>query len=268
MEGELSNPVEHNRQAWDQRVREARVFTRPICDEELADVRKAIDGWALSEGIVNKRILCLGCGGGRQGPAYSRHGGLVTVVDVSEAQLEIDRQLARKHLLDLRTVRGSMDDLSMFGVAVFDIVIQPVSTCYVPEVGKVYREVARVMAPGGLYISQHKQPVSLQADIRRSSHGYEILEPYYRSGPLPQVSGSVHREYGTLEYLHRWEQLIGQMCRAGFVVEDLSEPNHGDLAARPGSFGDRSRYIPPYVRIKARRTMTHPAPSATNILRA
>ena len=266
MEGS-ANPIEHNRQAWDQRAREGRVFTRPISDEELADARKAIDGWALAEGIVSKRILCLACGGGRQGPAYSKHGGIVTVVDISDAQLEIDRQLARKHLLDLRTVRGSMDDLSMFGDGAFDIVIQPVSTCYVPDIGKVYREVARVTAAGGLYISQHKQPVSLQADTARSTRGYEIVEPYYRTEPLPQVQGSIHREHGTLEYLHRWEQLIGNLCRAGFVIEDAAEPNHSDPASRPGTFGDRSRYIPPYIRLKARRVAGENKNASPSILR-
>jgi hypothetical protein len=102
--------------------------------------------------------------------------------------------------------------------------------------------------------------VSLQADVRRSPRGYEIIEPYYRTGPLPQVSGSIHREHGTLEYLHRWEQIIGELCRAGFVIEDLAEPMHADPVAQPGTFGERSRFIPPYVRIKARR-VERPIPS-------
>jgi SAM-dependent methyltransferase len=142
----------------------------------------------------------------------------------------------------------------MFAGGEFDIVIQPVSTCYLPEIGPVYREVARVTRSGGLYISQHKSPVSLQADIQPSPRGYELIEPYYRSGPLPPVVGSPHREEGTLEYLHRWEQIIGLMCRADFVIEDLVEPLHAKADAAPGTFGQRSRYIAPYVRIKSRRS--------------
>ena len=142
----------------------------------------------------------------------------------------------------------------MLPAATFDIVIQPVSTCYVPDIGKVYAEVARVMPAGGLYISQHKQPVSLQASTEPAQRGYELTEPYYRVGPLPDVSGSRHRESGTLEFLHRWEQLLGGLCRAGFVIEDLIEPPHADAAAEPGSFGHRSKYVAPYVRIKSRRT--------------
>ena len=105
-----------------------------------------------------------------------------------------------------------MDDLSMFAPASFDVVVQPVSTCYVPDIVGVYRQVARIIVPGGLYISQHKQPASMQASIEPTRRGYEITEPYYRTGPLPMVSGSLHREEGTLEFLHRWETLIGGLC--------------------------------------------------------
>jgi hypothetical protein len=94
----------------------------------------------------------------------------------------------------------------------------------------------------------------LQADISPTARGYELVEPYYRRGPLPPVSGSLHREEGALEYLHRWEQLIGGLCRAGFVVEDLVEPLHADSTAERGSFAHRSCYAAPYVRILARRT--------------
>lgn len=57
----------------------------------------------------------------------------------------------------------------------------------------------------------------------------------------------------------RWEELLGAMCRSGFVIEDLIEPFHAEPQAAPGSFPHRSRYVPPYVRIKARRTGPLPA---------
>ena len=74
-----------------------------------------------------------------------------------------------------------------------------------------------------------------------------------RYAPQPPVVGSPHREAGTLEFLHRLEELLGGMCRAGFAIEDVVEPVHADESAEIGSFGHRSRYVAPYVRIKARR---------------
>ena len=102
--------------------------------------------------------------------------------------------------------------------------------------------------------SQHKSPVSLQAETTPTGEGYRITEPYYRNGPLPPAERSRFREHGTQEFVHRWEQLVGGICRAGFVIEDLVEPQHADTQAAVGTFGHRGRYIAPYVRIKARRT--------------
>ena len=115
-----------------------------------------------------------------------------------------------------------MEDLAAIVSAEFDIVYQPVSTCYVRDIGRVYREVARVTRPGGIYISQHKQPASLQGVQQPGpAGGYELREAYYRTEPLPPVAGSKLREEGTAEFLHRWEELVGGLCRTGFIIEDL-----------------------------------------------
>jgi hypothetical protein len=95
--------------------------------------------------------------------------------------------------------------------------------------------------------------VSLQAEITLEGEGYRLIEPYYRTGPLPPTAPGRLRERGTLEYLHRWEDLLGGMCRAGFVIEDLVEPLHAKRDAERGTFAHRACYVAPYVRIKARR---------------
>ncbi|MCA9166540.1 MAG: class I SAM-dependent methyltransferase [Planctomycetales bacterium] len=248
-----------NRRAWNELARRGQRFTRAATDADFRDPLKLLDsqGW-LGPTLNGKRVLCLAAGGGRHGPLYAATGAQVTVVDVSSAQLELDREVAQERRLHLQTVETSMDDLSMFANEQFDLVVHPVSTCYLPDLRPVYAEVARVTVRGGLYVSQHKQPVSLQAEVAPQQHGgYSLTQPYYQSGPLPGVQGSLHREEGTLEFLHRWEQLIGWMCRAGFVVEDLTEPVHAKTDATPGSFGHRSCFVAPYVRIKARRLATN-----------
>lgn len=244
---------EHNRRAWDNLARQKQRFTLAAPDDDLSQPFSRIDGADWFGDVRGKRLLCLGSGGGRQSALYAVAGAEVTVVDLSPLMLAQDRAVAGERKLNIRCVETSIDDLSMFKVNEFDIVSQPVSTCYVPDVIAVYRQVARVLNSGGLYISQHKQPTSLQADVSPSARGYQLVEPYYRSGPLPPVSGSPHREEGTLEFLHRWEELLGGLCRSGFVIEDLTEPNHAHAHANPGEFSHRSQYVAPYVRIKARR---------------
>lgn len=246
---------EHNRRAWDALVRNKQRFTTPAPDDDLRDPLGTSDplGW-LGGSVAGKRLLCLASGGGRQSAIYAAAGALVTVVDLSPEMLAIDRQVAAERGLNVTTIEASMDDLSALAAVSFDIVLQPVSTCYLPDVAAVYREVARVMVPGGLYLSQHKQPTSLQASATPTPGGYEVTELYFRQGPLPAVVGSQHREEGTLEFLHRWEELLGGLCRAGFVIEDVVEPFLAKLDAPIGTFAHRCLYVPPYVRIKARRS--------------
>jgi ubiquinone/menaquinone biosynthesis C-methylase UbiE len=253
---------EHNRRAWNALVLKKQRFTTPAPDDDLRDPLGTVDrlGW-LGGSVRGKRLLCLAAGGGRQSALYAAAGAEVTVVDLSPEMLALDRQVAAERGLNIRVVEASMDDLAGLANASFDVVIHPVSTCYVPDILAVYREVARVTAPGGIYVSQHKQPTSLQASIEPSPRGYELTEPYYRSGPLPPVVGSQIREEGTLEFLHRWEEIVGGMCRAGFAIEDLVEPMHAKPNASPGTFAHRSRYIAAYMRIKARRLGT---PSLAN----
>jgi len=251
------NTHEANRRAWDALVRRKNRLTHPASDAEFCNPMKAIDGcgW-LPPSIRGLRVLCLAAGGGKHGPLYAAAGAEVTVVDLSGEMLALDRQVAAERRLTLRTIQASMDDMPMLAQGEFDIVVQPVSSCYVPDVVKVYREVARVLCPGGIYIVQHKQPTSLQTNVAPTGGGYLIIEPYYRTGPLPPLYGTRLREEGTCEFLHRWEELLGGLCRSGFVIEDVQEPLHADPDAAPGTWGHRSRYVPPYVRIKARRIQT------------
>ena len=244
---------EHNRLAWDSMARQGQPLTTPARDEALRRPMDALDrrGW-LEGDVAGKRVLCLAGGGGKLAVLFAAAGAVVTVVDLSPEMLAHDREMASRLALEIQTVEASMDDLSMLHDASFDLVEQPVSTCYVPSLAPVHREVARVLVPGGLYISQHKQPASLQADTIPSGRGYELIEPYYRSGPLPPAGGG-HREPGTLEFLHRWEDLLGGLCRSGFVIEDVVEPSHADDDAEQGTFAHRCRYAAPYIRIKARR---------------
>jgi SAM-dependent methyltransferase len=251
----LPHVYQHNRRAWDERMRHHRRHTRSVAAQDLKQPLRALDpeGW-LEGGLTGHRVLCLASGGGLQSVLCAAAGARVTVLDISREMLAQDERVAAEHGLKVFTREGSMDDLSGFAPGSFDLVLQPVSSCYVPDVVAIYRQVARVLVPNGLYVSQHKQPVNLQSRTGSDGHGYVVREPYYRNGPLPAVEpDSLHRESETMEFLHRWEEMLGGLCRSGFVIEDVAEPRHDRPLAKAGSFEHRSGFIPPYVKIKARR---------------
>lgn len=257
----------HNKAAWDRLAATGDRLTRPAREADFLDPLGSIDGpgW-FGKSIAGKRVLCLAAGGGRQGPIYASAGATVTVVDISPAMLEQDRAVSRQRGLKLTTIEASMDDLSMLADASFDIVVQPVSTCYVPDIGKVFAEVARVLADGGLYVSQHKQPASLQCSIQSRGETYAIHHRYYGKSPLPpEPVPNLVRESGTIEYIHRWEEILGGICRSGMSIEDVIEP----LLARPDavedSFAHRCQFVPPYIRIRAVRK---PRPSQFSVAKS
>ena len=243
-----------NAAAWNRMADGGSQFARVATDEECREPLKTLDtrGW-LPGDVRGLNVLCLAAGGGWQSILYASAGANVTVVDLSSSMLVRDEREAARRGLSVQLICGSMDDLSMLHAESFDIVHQPVSTCYVSDLAKVYAEVARVLRDGGLYISQHKQPTSLQVTQRDHADRYVIGVQYYHEGALPKSDDVAYREQGTAEFLHRWDQLVGVLCRSGFVIEDLREPYRGDPTAKPGDYRHRGRFIPPYVRLKARR---------------
>ena len=248
---EMDNVQRHNCEVWDERARRAMPHTEAAGPRAFENALAAVDpcGW-IEGGVRGKRVLCLAAGGGKHGPLFATAGAVVTVVDISPAML------ARDRAANVRTIEASMDVLPMLFPGEFEIVIQPVSTCYVPDVRKVYREIARVTAPGGLYISQHKQPTSLQGDAVFNGRGYVVSERADRKEPLPVVPADLgYREAGALEFIHSWEDLFGGLCESGFTIEDVREPRHARADAPPGSFEHRSAYLPPFVTVKARRRL-------------
>lgn len=250
----MSDIERQNQLAWNTLADNKSLFAKTATDEECSRPLDTLDSrnW-LPRDLRNWNVLCLASGGGWQSILYASAGARVTVVDLSDSMLELDRREAARRGLDVRAVHASMTDLSEFADESFDIVHQPVSTCYVPDVLAVYKEVARVLRDNGLYISQHKSPVSLQVSDRDAANRYVLGIRYYHTGPLPDVPDKNYREPGAAEFIHPWANLVGGLCRSGFVLEDLREPYRGDETAAPGHYRHRGLYVPPYVRLKARR---------------
>ena len=253
-----------NAVAWDRLAKAHDALASPACDEAFTDPRNWLgtggpaDRPWLPSSLRGLEVLCLAAGGGKHGPIYAAAGASVTVVDLSASMLDLDRQVARERKLHLELIQSSMDELTMLKNDYFDLVIHPVSSCYLPTLKQVFSEIVRVCRPGGLYMSQHKSPRSLQSSLQPNLNGrYELLFPECQSadnsGALPPAPPSRLREAGTDEFVHSLTNILGGICRAGFSIEDFFEPNEGDQEAVRGSFTHRAAFLPPYIRILARK---------------
>lgn len=230
--------IARNIRNWEEKVRQKHPWTVPVNDEVIDNARHG--NWCIVltaqkpvpaawfPPVKGKRILCLASGGGQQGPILAAAGAVVTVLDLSEAQLEQDRSVARRENLELHTVRSSMTDLSMFEAESFDIIVHPVSNAFIPHVQPVWNEAFRVLAKGGVLMSGFMNPVFYMFDEELEKQG--VLQVKY---PLPYSDldyldkEALESKDGAIEFGHSLEDQIQGQIAAGFVITGFYEDTFG-----------------------------------------
>lgn len=68
---------------------------------------------SLQTDVEDRDVLCLVCGGDQQSAVLSLLGGRVTVVEMSQGQLDSDRTSAEHYGYEVTTIHGDMRDLSI-----------------------------------------------------------------------------------------------------------------------------------------------------------
>jgi SAM-dependent methyltransferase len=247
---------ETNREAWEQLAAAGCDSSQPWGPPQFNHAHEWLDpeGWLPWEDFGS--VLCLACGGGQQAPLFAWLGYTVTVFDLSRSQLERDAEVAARYGLAIECVEGDMLDLSAFNGRHFDLVAQAVSACYVPDVAALYEQVASVLRPGGWYQVEHWSPLHVQlADEPWDGSAYRIARPALPGTAVPWQSydPSTNRWLTCLHYVHPLSQLIGGLCDAGFTVQRFAERAGGDPASEPGTHPHMASFLPPFIKLLARR---------------
>ena len=255
---EQFDPVAHNRAAWDREVASGNEWTRPVGPEVIARARAG--DWLVvligyeptprdwfPAALAGAAVLCLASGGGQQGPVLAAAGADVTVFDNSPAQLARDEEVAAREGLAIRTVLGDMRDLSAFPDAGFDVIVNPVSNVFCPELAPVWRESFRVLRPGGVLMTGFMNPDIFIFDVAALDERGEFVVRHplpFSSLDLPDDERArAFGDGGLIEYSLTLSEQIGGQLAAGFVLTHLVEaPHHADATAR---------YMPGYVATRA-----------------
>jgi len=251
--------AKYNVERWQALAEADALFTRPRLDLTPESAREFLDAEGVFGEVAGKAVLCLGGGGGQQSAAFALLGAEVTVLDISEAQLERDRQAAAHYQKQVRTVQGDMRDLSSLAPASFDLVYQPFSIGYVPDAPLVFAQVAQVLRPGGIYFVAVDNPFfSGLTATDWNGEGYVLKAPYQdqalyispdpewvyaRSNkPLPAV-----REARL--YRHTLANTLNTLLGLGFALIHFSDSKHihPDASAEPGSWDHFVAYAPVYL---------------------
>ena len=107
----------------------------------------------------------------------------------------------------------------------FDVVINPVSLCYVRELDPIWSEVARVLRPGGVFLGGFDSGYNYIVD--------EAEERIVRGLPYdpvadPQLLEQDDPDECGVQFSHTPGELLGGMLRAGFVIDDVFDDVNGE----------------------------------------
>ena len=241
--GYIMNILEHNRSAWNQEVRDGNQWTIPVTKEELDAAASGEYKIVLTPykpvpkdwlgDLAGKEILCLASGGGQQGPILAAVGAHVTVFDNSDEQLKRDATLSEAHDLKIKTVQGNMQDLSTFEDQRFDMIIHPVSNCFIDDILPVWQESYRVLRVQGSLLSGFVNPLMYMIDWEEADQTTRCelkhAIPYSDIVSLSQEMKEKYiQEKTAFEFGHSLTNLIQGQIAAGFVIagfyEDQGEP--------------------------------------------
>ncbi len=251
-----------NADAWDKHAEGGYEWTRPIFHERYAEACSGIMKVYLTPTITTPlswfpnitpetKVLGLASGGGQQGPIFQALGADVTIMDLSEKQLEMERLVADREAYAINIVKADMTEKFPFADGSFDLIFHPISNCYVKEIQGIWDECFRVLKKGGTLLAafvkeEHFlfEPDFQNEDVLISRHSlpYDSLKDDSNNVLQNKIQ---NRE--TLVFSHTLTEQIGGQIKAGFTILDLYEDGDG------GGLFDK--YMNSYVATKAMKPL-------------
>lgn len=253
--------AEFNQARWRALAEADALYTRPLLNLDVETAQARVDPFGWLGPLEGRRVLCLAGGGGQQSAAFAILGAQVTVVDLSDAQLKRDAQVAAHYGADIRIVQADMRDLSALEARSFDIVQHAYAINFVPDVRVVFRQVARVLRPGGIYQLMFANPFTLAINPRAwTGEGYLLKQPYLDGAPIQSEDEAwVYRRddgpseappiAGPREYRHTLSTVLNGLVEHRFTIRRLADvvSIYPDQTAEPGTWDHFVSVAPPWL---------------------
>lgn len=251
----MDSIIEYNRKQWNALADAGVMHSVPWldCTPELA--AEYVYRHDFITDVRGKNVLLLAQGGGKGSVAFGLLGANVTVTDLSDVQLDRDREAAAHHGLDIRIIQGDMRDLSDFSDNEFDLVWQPYSVNYSPSVEPVFAEVARVLKSGCVYNVTFANPMAQALDGDWDGKGYHLqglytdgedISHYYPQWDAEQADGSVVKVPSPHEFRHSMSTVLNSLASNGFILLHLEEWMRHNENPEPGSWPHFTQCAPPW----------------------
>ncbi len=169
-------------------------------------------------------LLGLACGGGQQMPLFAAAGAKCTVLDYSERQLESERMVAKREGYPIDVVRADMSQPLPFANCTFDVIVHPVSNCYIREVEPLWRECFRILKPGGILLAGMDNGINYIFDDEETTLKHKL--PFDPLADEALYEECVNNDDG-VQFSHTFEEQVGGQLKAGLVITDLFEDYNG-----------------------------------------
>lgn len=186
------------------------------CPEGLTE-----DAAGLLGPVVGRRILEVGCGAAQGSRWVASRGGAALGCDLSAGMLAQGRVLNRRTGIHVPLVLADARRLP-FAAASFDVAFTAFGALpFVPDPARVHREVARVLRPGGRWVFSTSHPMRWGFADDPSPDHLRVVRPYFDTEPYAEYADG-RLDYA--EFQHTMEETVTGVLAAGFVLDQLLEP--------------------------------------------
>ena len=190
-------------------------FGPDLDDEQLEKLIAAVGP------MEGRRVLDLGCGAGGASVAIARRGARVIAVESSTARLTQAR-----HAADVAGVKdefhhSDLADLAFLRADSVELVVAVYSLAGVQDLGRVFRQLHRVMRPEGALVLSLPHPMAL------------MLEPDTDDQQTPYLTRTAWSDQAItwrsggdegVSHVHQIGDLFTTLLRSNFRVDALAEP--------------------------------------------
>lgn len=224
-----------NKETINRWVKEGWQWAQPISHEEYVAAKQGHWNIVLTPlknvpkewfgDLKGKKVLGLASGGGQQMPILTAAGAVCTVMDYSDKQLETERMVAKREGYDIEIIEADMTKRFPFEDETFDLIVHPVSNCYIEDVDHVFKESYRVLKKGGVMLSGLGNEINYIVDNDEREIVWKM--PF---NPLKdkKAMAFMQEEQCGVQFSHDMSEQIGGQLRAGFRLVDFYEDTNGE----------------------------------------
>ncbi|MHB8464408.1 MAG: class I SAM-dependent methyltransferase [Acidimicrobiales bacterium] len=198
--------------------------------------------------LKGKRVVDLGCGGGQAAIAMARQGAIPTGVDFSAAQIDHARRLADAEGVKVEFRVGDFADLAFLRSDSVDVVLSADAFGYVEDLGRVFRQVHRVLKVGAPLVFSLPHPARQMID-EDAEQPLLVRHAYFDRSPMTRVRGGAM----LTEYPHSFGDLAMGLVRSSYRIEGIIEPEPHGGGLRGAQWREAFRYVPRMIIFKARK---------------